>query len=115
MKSSSLPASGAGTTSGLFLVRMTWSGVTTPRWLIVGEIGAADEIQDLRAGAEVEHEALRLGIGRGGLHRAGAADDRRDLGRREASSFGSLAAANTLRRPLARRCSARVTCAIMRS
>ena len=32
-KSSSLPASGAGTTSGQFLVRMVWSGVTTPAWL----------------------------------------------------------------------------------
>ncbi len=30
---SSLPASGGGTTSGVFLVRMMWSGVTTPRWL----------------------------------------------------------------------------------
>jgi len=33
----------------------------------------------------------------------------------EASAFGSLAAANTLRRPLTKRFSARVTCAIMRS
>ena len=32
-KSSSLPASGAGTISGQFLVRMVWSGVTTPAWL----------------------------------------------------------------------------------
>ena len=31
--SSSLPASGAGTISGQFLVRMVWSGVTTPTWL----------------------------------------------------------------------------------
>ena len=30
----------------------------------VGEVGGADVVQDLRAGAEVEHEALRLGIGR---------------------------------------------------
>ena len=32
-KPSSLPASGAATTSGQFLVRMVWSGVTTPAWL----------------------------------------------------------------------------------
>ena len=30
LKSSSLPASGAGTISGQGLVRMTWSGVITP-------------------------------------------------------------------------------------
>ena len=30
-KSSILPATGAGTISGLAFVRMTWSGVTTPR------------------------------------------------------------------------------------
>ena len=32
-KSSSLPSAGAGTTSGQFLVRIVWSGVTTPAWL----------------------------------------------------------------------------------
>ena len=94
---------------------MTWSGVTTPRWPIVGEVRRHDEVEDLRAGAEIEHEALGLRIGAQPAFTAQAPRMIGAISAAEATSFGSVAAANTLRRPLARRCSARVTCAIMRS
>ena len=33
LKASVWPWAGAGTTNGQFLVRIVWSGVTTPAWL----------------------------------------------------------------------------------
>ena len=80
-KSSSLPASGAGRTSGQFLVRMVWSGVITPPWLNLRQILVAEEIQHCVAGAEFENEPPPCAFGRVVFLAARAAYDRRDLRR----------------------------------
>ncbi len=78
-KSSSLPLSGAGKTSGQFLVRMVWSGVMTPQLAHPVQILGVDEIAHRLAAAEFKHEAPPGALDGRVLLAAGAAHDRRDM------------------------------------
>ena len=112
--SASFPGSGAGSTSGQFLVRMVWSGVITPAWLVRAKLLGIDEIEHRIAGAEFEHEPAPGAFDPLLSFAAGAAHDRRHLRGVGAAACGAGA------RPETAACgrqssSARETISIMRS
>ena len=78
-KSSSLPLSGAGKTSGQFLVRMVWSGVMTPNWLTRSKSLALTKLRTAsppRNSSTSRRQAPSTVVV---LFAAGAAHDRRDM------------------------------------